>query len=275
MDVGFIGLGVQGKGLAKNSVEAGFRVTVYDPRKEPCDELALLGAKVASSNAQLAVNQQIIQVCVLNDEQLETVFTGQDGLLETAQSGTIVAVHSTVRPRTLLSLGEQAMRRGVSVIDAPVSGGAAGAEARKMSFMVGGSQDVLNVCRPLFEASGHRITHTGDVGSALRAKLAHQLIISVNMLAAYEGMRLGVAAGLSTETLEKVVREGVAQSFVADHWSTLALGPYAPAVFYKDLQLCLELAHELGFGVPGAALAQQMIDIILAEHRVLKESANA
>lgn len=275
MNVGFIGLGVQGKGLAKNAVRAGFEVTVYDPRKEPCDELAQLGANVARSNAQLAANQQLIQVCVLNDEQLETVFNGKDGVLESAQPGTIIAVHSTVRPRTVLSLREQAMRREVIVIDAPVSGGAAGAEARKMSFMVGASQEVLKACRPVFEASGQNITHTGDVGSGLRAKLAHQLIISVNMLAAYEGMKLGTAAGLPTGILEKVVREGVAQSFVANHWSTLALGPYAPAVFYKDLQLCIELAHELGFGVPGAALAQQMIEIILAEHCILKESTNA
>lgn len=275
MNIGFIGLGVQGKGLAKNAVRAGFDVTVYDPRKEPCDELAGVGARVAQSNAHLAVNQKIIQVCVLDDAQLQAAFSGKDGLLETAASGTVIAVHSTVRPTTVLSLREQAMRQGVIVIDAPVSGGAAGADARKMSFMVGGSQEALDMCRPVFEASGQNITHTGDVGSGLRAKLAHQLIISVNMLAAYEGMKLGTAAGLTAETLEKVVREGVAQSFVANHWSTLALGPYAPAVFYKDLQLCIELAHELGFGVPGAALAQQMIQIILEDHCLPKENANA
>lgn len=275
MNIGFIGLGVQGKGLAKNAVSAGFNVTVYDPRKEPCDELAELSARVAGSNAELAVNQQIIQVCVLDDAQLTSVFNDMGGILETAQPGTIVAIHSTVRPKTVIALRNRALPQGVVVIDAPVSGGASGAEAKKMSFMVGASQDALDTCRPVFEASGNNITHTGEVGTGLRAKLAHQLIISVNMLAAYEGMKLGTAAGLSPDVLEKVVRDGVAQSFIASRWSTLMLGPYAPSVFYKDLQLCIELAHELGFGVPGAALAQQMIDIILEDHRIPKEKANA
>ncbi|OXR47922.1 2-hydroxy-3-oxopropionate reductase [Pusillimonas sp. T2] len=274
MKVGFVGLGIQGKGLAKNLVEAGFDATVYDPRPEPCEELAKMGAKVARSNAELAKDKNVIQICVLDDAQLEAVCLGKDGVFDAASEGTIVAIHSTVRPKTILSLREKAKPKGVIVIDAPVSGGAAGAAGKRMSYMVGADKTHLEICRPVFEASGKNITHTGDVGSGIRAKLAHQLIISVNMLAAYEGMKLGVAAGLSTDILEKVVREGVAQSFVANQWSKLALGPFAPAVFYKDLQLCIELAHELGFGVPGAALAQQMIDIILEDHRVIKEIAN-
>ncbi|MES1980222.1 MAG: NAD(P)-dependent oxidoreductase [Pseudomonadota bacterium] len=271
MKIAFIGLGVQGKGLAKNAVAGGHEVTVFDPRPEPCAELAALGATVAGSNADAGKSAQVIQVCVLNDAQVESVIAGPAGLLSSAQPGTIIAVHSTIRPATIVAMAAKGLEKGVIVIDAPVSGGAAGAEAKRMSFMVGGPPEALDVCRPVFQSSGDRIAHIGELGSALRAKLAHQLIISVNLLAAYEGMKLGVMAGVPAELLEQVVRDGAAQSYVTHHWSTLVLGPQAPAVFYKDLQLCIELANSLGLSVPGAALAQQLMEVILADHRIPKE----
>src|SRR5690606_3445991 len=109
--------------------------------KEPCDELARLGATVAASNAELARNKQVILICVLDDAQLEAACLGKDGVFVTAEAGTIVAIHSTVRPKTVQALRDKALERGVVVIDAPVSGGAAGAKAKTMSFMVGASSE--------------------------------------------------------------------------------------------------------------------------------------
>ena len=129
--------------------------------------------------------------------------------------------------------------------------------------MAGGSVRAFETCRPLFETSGPKITYCGPLGSGIRAKLAHQLIICVNLLAASEGMRLGLASGLSPELLGKVVHEGAAQSRVADNWFSGRMNPNAPAVFYKDLQLCLKFAHELGLSAPGAALAQQLVETIV------------
>ena len=106
------------------------------------------------------------------------------------------------------------------------------------------------------------ITRTGPSGSGIRAKLAHQLIVCINMLAAYEGMRLGREAGLSSAILEEVVPAGGAQSRIADHWSQVSLRSATP-LFYKDLQICLKFAHELGLSVPGAALAQQLLEQIV------------
>lgn len=267
MKVGFVGLGVQGKGLAVNAVTAGHEVTVFDPHDDVCQELARLGAKVAPSNAALAQKTDCIQVCVLNDQQLNEVFNGKEGIIESAAPGTIVAIHSTVKPSTVLELASQAQSRGLIVIDAPVSGGAAGAAAKTMSFIVGGPLEALEKMRPVFSASGTKITHVGGLGQGMKAKLAHQMIISLNLLAAYEGMKLGVAAGLDEKLLEQIVREGAAQSYVANQWSSLKFGPHAPDVFYKDLNLCIEWARSLGVGVPGAALTQQMIDDILRDHR--------
>ncbi len=273
MKVGFIGLGVQGRGLAANALAGGFEVTVFDLNRKACDELASLGASVAASSAEVAHVSDVIQVCVLNDAQLKDVVSGSKGLLAGARQGTIIAVHSTVRPDTVIALGQQAQAVGVELIDAPVSGGANGAKAKTMSYMIGGSEAALDTCRPLFLASGDRITYIGPLGSGMKAKLAHQAIIAINILAAFEGMRLGTAAGLPAQTLEKVVREGGAQSYICNKWSSLVLGPQSPAVFYKDLQLCIELAHSLGISVPGVALTQQLLDTLLADRRHLKEQA--
>ncbi|HXQ49848.1 MAG TPA: NAD(P)-dependent oxidoreductase [Stellaceae bacterium] len=267
MKVGFIGLGTQGKYLAINLAAAGHDLMVFDLRREPLEELAAAGAKVASSARAVGAHGEVIEICVLDDAQLDAVVTGADGVLAGAAKGAIVAVHSTVEPGTITRLAALAAEKGIELIDVPVSGSELGARAKTMSYMVGGSARAFEVCRPLFATSGPKITHTGGLGSGIRAKLAHQLIIAVNMLAAYEGMRLGVEAGLAPEMLQKVVSEGAAQSRVADRWFTMAMNPNAPKVFYKDLQLCLKFAHELGLSAPGAALAQQLLDRIVPQAR--------
>ena len=263
MKVGFIGLGTQGKYLAVNLAQSEHDLIVYDIRQEPLDFLAEAGARIAGSSRDVAVHAQLVEICVLDDAQLEDVVLAEDGVLAGAPSGTIIAIHSTVEPGTVDRLAEAAAARDVELIDAPVSGSERGAKTKTMSFMVGGSARAFDTCRPVFEVSGPKITHCGPLGSGIRAKLAHQLIICINIMAAHEGMRLGRAAGLSAEMLEKVVGDGMAQSAIAERWSSLKMAPHSNPVFYKDLRLCLKFAHELGIPAPGAALAQQLLDEIL------------
>jgi 3-hydroxyisobutyrate dehydrogenase-like beta-hydroxyacid dehydrogenase len=263
MKVGFIGLGMQGKYMAVNLAEAGYDLMVYDTRPEPLEELARVGAKVGRSNAEVAKHAEIVQVCVLNDAQVGEVVAGPKGLLDTAAPGTIIVIHSTIAPATIEKLAPLVAKKKVEIIDAPVSGSERGAKAKTMSYMVGGSKKALEKCRALFETSGPKIQHVGALGAGTRAKLAHQIIITVNMLAAYEGMKVGVESGLDAKILEKVIHEGLAQSWIADQWSELSFGPHSREVFYKDLQLGLELAKELGISVPGAELAQQLLDRIV------------
>jgi len=263
MKVGFIGLGTQGKYLAVNLAQADHDLMVYDVRREPLDELAKVGAKIARSSREVGTHGDVVEICVLNDAQLEDVVAGPEGVLAGARAGTIVVVHSTVEPATIARLADVAKARGVELVDAPVSGSERGAKAKTMSYMVGASAATFEKLKPLFATSGPKITHTGGLGTGIRAKLAHQLIICVNMLAAYEGMRLGREAGLSTEVLEKVVREGMAQSRMAENWSQLKMAPHSTGVFFKDLQVCLKFAHELGMPAPGAALTQQLLDTIV------------
>jgi 3-hydroxyisobutyrate dehydrogenase-like beta-hydroxyacid dehydrogenase len=263
MKVGFIGLGVQGKYLAINLAEAGYDLVVYDVKSKPLEEVCSHGAKRATSNKEVGAHSEVVCICVLDGQQTREVVLGSDGVLAGARPGTLIAVHSTIEPAILAELAAAASSRNSELIDAPVSGSEPGAKAKTMSYMVGGSIQAFEKCRPLFETSGKNVIHTGDVGSGIRAKLAHQLIICVNMLAAAEGMQLGTKAGLSSEILERVIGAGGAQSRVAERWFKLKLGPHAQRVFYKDLKLCLEFAHELGVSTPGAAIAQQLLDRIV------------
>ncbi len=263
LKVGFVGLGVQGKYLAINEAQAGFGLMAYDLRPEPLDEVAAAGAKIARSNAEIGRHAEVVQVCVLDDAQVEAVVLGPDGVLDAAAPGTTIVVHSTIRPATIARLAEVCAARQVELVDVPVSGSDTGAKNKAMSFMFGGSDATLAKCRPLFEASGSKIQHTGGLGTGIRAKLAHQLVISVNILAAYEGVGLGLAAGLDPEVLTSVIRDGVAQSRIAERWTTQALKSSSRRVFFKDLQLCLEYGHELGLSLPGAALTQQLLDKLI------------
>lgn len=261
--VGFIGLGTQGKHLAINLAQAGVDLMVFDVRPEPLGELRSAGARIAGSNREVGAHGEIIAVCVLNDAQADAVVLGEQGVLAGAARGSLIVIHSTVHPNTISKLAAAAHERGVELIDAPVSGSEAGARAKTMSYMVGGTAQQLERCRALFETSGKKITHAGPLGAGIRAKIAHQIIICINMLAAYEGMRVGREAGLSPEVLEKIIGEGAAQSRIAENWFRLKLRPHATGVFHKDLEVALKYAHELGIGLPGAALTQQLLNDVV------------
>lgn len=261
--VGFIGLGRQGKPLAANALAAGYALTVHDSNLEPVSELCGAGAQSAANPREVAKQSDIIQICVVDDSQLDAVLSGGDGVVVALELGQIVAVHSTVAPSTIARWAARIEEKGAHLLDAPVSGGERGAVARTMSYMVGGNEEAFTICKPLFETSGTHITHCGGVGMGMRAKLVHQIVIAINRLAAYEGMTVGLKAGLSKEILQRIVHEGGAQSKVADNWFTRSSRPFAIPLYHKDLQLGLALAHELEMPIPGAALAQQFLDEII------------
>jgi len=269
--VGFIGLGNMGKPIAINLAKAGFDLMVYDLRSEPLQELAALGAKVARSADEIGRHAEVIEVVVVDDAQVEAVTFHEGGVLASAKPGTIIAIHSTVHPRTVRNIAALAKAKGVTVIDAEVSGGERGAYAKSLCYMVGGDKQAFEKCRPLFATSGASIFHLGELGAGAITKLAHNLIVYVNMLAASEGMKLAQAAGVDLAAMEQVVHAGAAQSRIADHWSqqsklgaTYTTGPEGLIqLIHKDLRLALELGYDLGLPLPGAALTQQLIARIL------------
>src|ERR1700691_4960998 len=165
MKVGFIGLGVQGKYLAINLADAGYDLMAYDLRSDPLNEVVAKGAKRASSNKELGAHGDIICICVLDGRQVLDVVLGPEGVVAGARPGTIIAVHSTIEPAIISQLSAAAKERQIELIDAPVSGSETGAKNKTMSYMVGGSTETFEKCRPIFETSGKNVIHTGGVGT--------------------------------------------------------------------------------------------------------------
>jgi 2-hydroxy-3-oxopropionate reductase len=263
MRIGFIGLGVQGLPLALNLQNAGHELYGLDIDPEPLAALRDAGGKVAASVKEVANECEVVFVCVATDSQVIEVIAGDDGLVANGVAGLIIVNHSTVSAETTSRLLAVADAAGVRLVDAPVSGGARGAQERTMSFMVGGDDEVVDICEPLFRISGPTILRTGAAGTATVGKLAHQVAVIGNILAMAESMRLGVAAGLAPETVKQIITGGFARSHVAETWGEIKMAPHAIPIYFKDLENCLTLAKELGIELPGAELMQQQLPIIV------------
>ena len=265
--VGFIGLGQIGKPMAINTATKGFDLMVYDLQEQPAKELAASGAKVAASPREVAAYGEIVQIAVRDGIQVEALVLGEGGVLEAMNPGSAIAIHSTIHPKIVKKIGESATARRVGVIDAAISGGESGALGARLAYMVGGDKEWVEKCRPVLAASGENIFHVGDLGKGLAAKLCHQLILCINMISAYEGIRLGDKAGVDSKLLQEIVHLGSAQSGVMDNWQRYNRSydtvPQGFALFYKDLGVVLEFAHDLGISLPGAGLVQQLINPVL------------
>ena len=256
-----------GKPMAVNIAKAGFDLTVCDLREERCQELALLGAKVASSPREVAEHNDIIEIVVVDDDQTERVVAGEQGLIHGASSGLIVAVHSTILPATVRKIAAWCSAKGVEVIDAPVSGGQQGAQDRQLCYMVGGDAAVLEKCRPVFDSSASHIFHLGELGMGATAKMLIQIVVCLNMVAAHECELLCDKTGLDFKMLQKVLHVSAGQSFVLDNWlgrfkrpeESEAVRRQRAEVFSKSLSPALELAGDVGASLPGTTLAQGLI----------------
>ncbi|MPZ13678.1 MAG: NAD-binding protein [Chloroflexi bacterium] len=271
MKTGYIGLGNMGKPIATNALRGGFDLMVYDVREEPMRELEALGAKTAGAPREIARHAEIVEISVVDDAQVEEVVLAPDGLLTDTQPGMIIAIHSTIHPRTPQVLALAAEPRGVRIVDAALSGGSTGAAAGTLCYMVGGEAADVEKCRPLFSTSGAQIIHVGGVGLGAATKLAQQVIICLNRLAAHEGMRLAERAGVDIQAFQEVVRVTNARNAFAEQWEqqrqiagTDSTMPEGMAhLFWKGLVPALELGHELGLSMPATALVQQLFPQVL------------
>jgi 3-hydroxyisobutyrate dehydrogenase-like beta-hydroxyacid dehydrogenase len=265
---GYIGLGSIGKPIAINVVQGGFDLMVYDLKAEPLQELAALDARIGRSPREVGEHAELVELSVVNDAQVEEVILGKDGILEGARPDTIIAIHSTIHPETARRTAAAAAARGVHVIDAAVSGGAAGARAQTLAYMVGGPVELLERCRPVFATSGSNIFHVGELGMGAATKLAQQIITTVTMLAVSEGFRVAENAGLDLETFDQIVRVSAGQSYIADRWlKQFRSGMSANAAdgFYSGLVPAIKLGHDIGVSLPGTALFQQVVRDVVGD----------
>ena len=261
--VGFIGLGTMGKPMATNVLKGGFDLMVHDVRQEPMQELAGLGAKLARSAGAVGEHADVIEIAVATDAQVESVILGEEGVLAGARPGAVVAIHSTVHPRTVKRVAEQAETKGVRILDAQMSGGSQGAEAQRLCFMVGGEPADLATCRPVLEASGAVVFHVGPQGTGAAVKLAQQVIIVGTMIAVAEGMLLAKEAGIQQETLADIINASVGPRQVWDNWLDRfsRLDKARVDGLYEGLVPALDLAHQLGVSLPNLAVVQQLLSV--------------
>lgn len=271
--VGFIGLGNIGLPMAKNIAEAGLALTVFDVNPDAMRQLTPSGARLAENPAAVGRECAIVGVCVRDDHDVRQVLLGEDGLLGSAQADAIIAIHSTIRPRTVLELAAAASEHGVHVLDVGITGGAPGAMARTLCYMAGGEAALIDRCRPVFETSAKTIVHTGPLGSGMATKLCNNLITYIEFLAAFEASRLANRAGVSQESLTAVTQaNGVMtptmQAYLA-RWGATGPGGLSDAqrewfvgLAEKDLAITLEFARDLGVSLPATALCSQlMVDV--------------
>ncbi|MFQ6327178.1 NAD(P)-dependent oxidoreductase [Nocardia sp. CWNU-33] len=266
--VGFIGLGNMGAPMAKRLLEWPGGLMVCDMRPDAVQPFLESGAQAAGNAAQVAQQAAVISVTVLNDEQVRAVVAGPAGILRTAEPGTVVAVHSTISDRTAVELAGQCAERGVELVDAPVSGGAPGAQRGRLAVMVGGSDMAFQRVRGPFGCFADLVVHAGPVGAGTRMKLARNLLHFVAFTAATEAQRLAEAAELDITTLGKVVRHsdavtgGPGAIMLRDRTAPIEPGDFwLPILGHvrdlgeKDLTLALELGARLGIELPLAELA--------------------
>jgi 3-hydroxyisobutyrate dehydrogenase-like beta-hydroxyacid dehydrogenase len=264
--VGFVGLGRIGKPIATNILASGFDLMVFDVREEPMRELERLGAKRARSLQELSDHAEIVGVAVVDDSQVEEVLLSDAGLLQNGRRDSIIMIHSTVMPGTVNKLAQAGEKKGVKIIDVPVSGGEAGARERQLCYMAGGEKETFARVRPVLAASAAHIFHLGELGSGATAKMIVQVVVCINMLGIYEAELLSEKCGLDFRTFQEVLRVSSGQSFVAEHWLERFKRPEDPPpirrrraeVFVESLVPALRLARDLDIALPGTTLAQEL-----------------
>jgi 3-hydroxyisobutyrate dehydrogenase len=270
---GFIGLGNIGKPMARRIVDAGLPLTVFDVAAASVAELVAAGARGVRSAREVAAESDVVGVCVRDDAEVRAVVFGDDGLVAGASPGLVLAIHSTVLPRTVREIATELAPRGVSVVDACITGGASGAAQGKLTYMVGGEAELVAKCRPVFATSAERIVHTGPVGSGVSVKLCNNLMTYLGFLAAFEATSLARAGGLSEKALEEVTR---ANGNLTDQMLAFLTLHRLPAetrkdpgframvrnfasLADKDLAVTLAFARESGIELPGAARCRELM----------------
>jgi 3-hydroxyisobutyrate dehydrogenase-like beta-hydroxyacid dehydrogenase len=244
--------------MARRIVDAGYPTTLWARRAEALVPYAQTPARTAASLAELAAQVDLVCVCVVTDADVDQVVSGAGGLLAALRPGSIIAIHSTVHPDTCVRLAGQAAARGVTLIDAPVSGGGAAAAEGRLLVMLGGDTNAVERTRPVFETYGDPVVHLGDVGAGQRAKLINNLLFTANLATAESAFRLARSLEVDPAQLSAVLRHGSGASFAAGvlHDPDFSLAPFrgqAGPLLRKDVRLVLSLADAAGVK-PGTVL---------------------
>jgi len=261
--IGFIGLGIMGMPMARNLVKAGFRLTIVGGHaKEAVKELQAAGTTVVASPKEVAAEAELVVTCLPDTPDVWEVVAGPNGLLDGAKKGLIIVDHSTIAPMAARQLAAECERKGVSFLDAPVSGGQQGAIAGTLSIMVGGEAAALERAMPVLEAMGKKIVHVGASGAGQFTKACNQIICAITWQAIGEGMALGVKAGVDPAKMLEAVSAGAARCWALEVRTPRLLdGDFKPGFMaklqYKDLVIATDAAKKLGVPLPVTSLVTE------------------
>jgi 2-hydroxy-3-oxopropionate reductase len=270
--IGFIGLGIMGKPMARNLLKAGYPLVVHSRSRGPVDEIVKAGAKAATSPRNVAAQCEVLITMLPSSPDVEQVALGKDGIVESARRGLVFVDMSTISPIVSRKVGEALAPKGVTMLDAPVSGGEKGAIDAALSIMVGGDKATFDSVLPIFQAMGKTITLLGPLGMGGFTKLANQIIVAVNLTALAEALTLGKKAGLDRELLLTALGGGLAGSKCLDQKkANYIAGTYNPGfkvdLHFKDLGLIMESARALGVPLPATAVVQELFSAMRVKGR--------
>lgn len=268
LTVGYIGLGLMGKPMARNIMKAGFPLVVHNRSREAVKELVSEGAKEAHSPKEVSEQVDIVFTNLPDSPDVELIALGSEGIIEGAKAGLIFIDNSTIKPATTRYIAEKLGEKGVQCLDAPVSGGDIGAINGTLTIMIGGPQKALVKAMPVLKTMGKTITHIGEAGTGQIAKCANQIMVAAQMVAMGELLILARKTGADPEKVIQAIKSGAAQCWALDvKTERLFAGNREPGfkayMQAKDLGIVMDTARQYGIPLPGAAANTQLFNAML------------
>lgn len=266
--IGFIGLGVMGASMASHLLGGGYELTVYNRTKEKAEPLIEKGARWADTPAEVAAASEVVITIVGYPKDVEDVYLGPKGILETKKGGYVVDM-TTSSPILAKRIFKEAKAKGIAALDAPVSGGDIGAKNGQLVIMVGGEREAFNALKPLFELMGRTIRYFGEAGAGQYTKMVNQIAIASGMVGVAEAVAFAKKAGLNeTEVIETISGGAAASWSLSNLAPRMVRGDTAPGFFIKhiikDMKIALECAEEMHLEMPGLKLAKRLYDELSA-----------
>lgn len=267
MKIGFVGLGIMGKPMAKNLIKDGYEVICYDFNQSNMDEVAAAGASTAKNSQELANQSDIVITMLPNSPNVEAALFSEEGIAAGISEGKIVIDMSSINPVSSQRFAEKLAGLGVEFLDAPVSGGEPKAIDGTIAVMVGGKKKVFDQCYELLLSMASSVTYIGEVGAGNIAKLANQIIVAINIAAVGEALSFATKAGADPELVYQGIRGGLAGSTVMDAKSPMILNrDFDPGfrieLHIKDLQNALDTSHMINAGIPLTAQLMEIMQVL-------------
>ena len=276
--IGFIGLGTMGAPMVANLLKHGHPVKVWARRREAMTPLLTAGATAAQSAAEAAATSDVVFTMVTDTRAVEDVILGPEGVASGARAGVLVIDHSTIDPAGARQIAGKLQRQGIEMLDAPVSGGGAAAEAGTLSIMAGGSRSAFERAHPLLSCYAKNIVHIGPSGAGQVAKACNQICTIVNQLGAAEAMLLAERAGVDPRAVKEAMMGGFAASRMLDLQAPKMIarefeGKVESRLHHKDIHIVLELARKYGIELPASTAAAQVLDTLQERGGARQDSA--